>query len=262
MKYFYYIFFCITLCLSLGADIFAPYPYYEQNLALGASAPSLSHIFGTDSLGRDIFSRVLYGGQISFSIGIFATVFASLIGISYGIISAMGSKKRDYFMMRIIDITYSLPFTVLVIILTMLFGRSLLLLFVAIGAVEWLGIARITRGQVLELKSAQFVEASQVLGQSNLKIILKHILPNAKNAIAVCAILTVPSVMLLESFLSFLGLGVQAPLPSWGSLIKEGAEYMQESPWQLIFPASIFALSLFCINGISESLNTLVRSKN
>ncbi|MFI3291484.1 MAG: ABC transporter permease [Opitutales bacterium] len=255
MKYFYYIFFSIVLVLCLGADFLAPYPYYEQNLALGASAPSFSHIFGTDSLGRDIFSRVLFGGQISFSIGIFATLFATLIGVIYGTISGIGSKRRDYFMMRFIDISYSLPFTVLVIILTMLFGRSLVLLFVAIGAVEWLSIARITRGQVLELKSSQFVEASLVLGQSRLKIILKHILPNAKNAIAVCAILTMPSVMLLESFLSFLGLGVQAPLPSWGSLINEGTQYMQESPWQLIFPAIIFALSLFSINGISESLN-------
>ncbi len=254
MKNFYYIFFFSILVLSLGADIFAPYDYFEQNLDLGASPPSLSHIFGTDSLGRDIFSRVLYGGQISFGIGIFATLFASIIGVAYGTISAMGSKRLDYFMMRIIDISYSLPFTILVIILTMLFGRSLVLLFVAIGAVEWLTIARITRGQVLELKNSQFVEASRVLGQSETKIVLKHILPNAKQAILLCAVLTVPSVMLLESFLSFLGLGVQAPLPSWGSLVKDGAEYMQESPWQLIFPALIFSLSLFCLNGISESL--------
>ncbi len=254
MKYFYYIFFFSIVILSLGADVFAPYSYYEQNLDLGATAPSLNHIFGTDSLGRDIFSRVLYGGQVSFGIGIFATLFASIIGVAYGTISAMGSKRLDYIMMRFIDISYSLPFTILLIILTMLFGRSLVLLFIAIGAVEWLTIARITRGQVLELKNSQFVEASRVLGQGNLKIVLKHILPNAMPAILLCTVLTVPSVMLLESFLSFLGLGVQAPLPSWGSLVKEGAEYMQESPWQLIFPATIFSLSLFSINGISENL--------
>jgi len=157
--------------------------------------------------------------------------------------------------MRCVDIIYSLPFTIFVILLTLAFGRSIWLIFVAIGAVEWLTMARIVRAMTLDLKSRQFVEASVALGQSKIKIMLKHILPNSASAILVCATLTVPSVMLLESFLSFLGLGVQAPLPSWGSLVKDGAEYMEDAPWMLIFPALFFSATLYALNRVGESLS-------
>lgn len=243
---------CFVLCM--GADFFAPYSYAEQNLQLGASSPTLRHIFGTDNLGRDLFSRMLYGGRVSFAIGIFATLFASVIGVSYGVVSAYFGKKCDYIMMRIVDIAYSLPFAVIVILLTLAFGRSVWLLFVALGIAEWMTMARIVRGQVLELKSRQFVEASAVLGQSTFKVIVKHILPNALPAVLVCATLTVPSVMLLESFLSFLGLGVQAPLPSWGTLLSEGADLMETAPHLLIFPSIAFSLTLFSINRLGEFL--------
>ncbi len=237
------------------ANIIAPYEYQSQNLQLGLSAPSIEHIFGTDTLGRDVFSRVLFGGRISFAVGILATIVAICIGVAYGTISAMAGGKIDALMMRVIDIAYTLPFTIFVILLMVAFGRSLWLIFIAIGAVEWLTMARIARATALELKSRQFVEASIALGQSRIGVFVKHLLPNMATPIFACAALTIPSVMMLEAFLSFLGLGVQAPLPSWGSLIKDGAEFMEDAPWLLIFPAIFFSVTLFCLNRLGEALS-------
>ena len=244
---------CALCCFS--APIIAPYAYDEQNLQITCQAPTLQHIFGTDMLGRDILSRILYGGRISFAVGLLATFTAVIIGTAYGMISGMAGGRTDALMMRCVDIIYSLPFTIFVILLTLAFGRSIWLIFVAIGAVEWLTMARIVCAMTLDLKSRQFVEASIALGQSKIKIMLKHILPNSASAILVCATLTVPSVMLLESFLSFLGLGVQPPLPSWGSLVKDGAEYMEDAPWMLIFPALFFSATLYALNRVGESLS-------
>ncbi len=237
------------------ANVIAPYEYQSQNLQLGLSAPSIEHIFGTDTLGRDVFSRVLFGGRISFAVGILATVVAICIGVAYGTISAMAGGRIDALMMRVIDIAYTLPFTIFVILLMVAFGRSLWLIFIAIGAVEWLTMARIARATALELKSRQFVEASIALGQSGIGVLVKHLLPNMATPIFACAALTIPSVMMLEAFLSFLGLGVQAPLPSWGSLIKDGAEFMEDAPWLLIFPAIFFSVTLFCLNRLGETLS-------
>lgn len=242
-----------TLCAL--APFVSPFAYDAQNLALGSVAPNAKHIFGTDMLGRDLFSRILYGGRVSFAVGILATFVAALIGVAYGTISAMAGGATDSAMMRIVDIAYSLPFTIFVILLTVTFGRSIWLIFAAIGAVEWLTMARIVRACTLDIKSRAYVEAASALGEGKIGIVMRHILPNAAPSIFVCAALTVPSVMLLESFLSFLGLGVQAPLPSWGSLIKDGAEYMEDSPWMLIFPALFFSLTLFSLNRIGESLS-------
>lgn len=238
----------------LFADFTAPYPYELQNMDLGAAPPSLSHPLGTDIMGRDMLSRLLYGGRISFFVGILATAVSILIGVFYGMVSGLAGGKTDSLLMRIVDVIYSLPFTIFVILLTLAFGRSIWLIFVAIGAVEWLTMARIARAMTLDLKSSQFVEASKAMGQSGFGIILKHILPNLLPSITVCAALTMPSVMLLEAFLSFLGLGVQAPLPSLGSLIKDGAEYMEDAPWLLVFPAAFFSALLYCINLIGEKL--------
>ncbi len=245
----------IMLTLCIFADFIAPYSYEAENMALSVSTPSLEHIFGTDNLGRDLFSRLLYGGRISFLVGLLATSVAIIIGVFYGIVSGMCGGKTDALMMRFVDIVYSLPFTIFVILLTLAFGRSIWLIFIAIGAVEWLTMARIARGQTLALKSKQFVEAARAMGQGNYGIIFKHILPNILESVFVCAALTMPSVMLLEAFLSFLGLGVQAPLPSLGSLIKDGAEYMEDAPWLLVFPAIFFSLSLYSINYIGEKLS-------
>lgn len=238
----------------LFADFTAPYPYELQNMDLGAAPPSLAHPLGTDIMGRDMLSRLLYGGRISFFVGILATAVSILIGVFYGMVSGLAGGKTDSLLMRIVDVIYSLPFTIFVILLTLAFGRSIWLIFVAIGAVEWLTMARIARAMTLDLKSSQFVEASKAMGQSGFGIILKHILPNLLPSITVCAALTMPSVMLLEAFLSFLGLGVQAPLPSLGSLIKDGAEYMEDAPWLLVFPATFFSALLYCINLIGEKL--------
>lgn len=249
------VFLLLGAALCFCAPLAAPYSYEEQNLALGSVPPSLSHIFGTDILGRDILSRILYGGRISFAVGLLATGVAVFIGVAYGMVSGMAGGKIDALMMRFVDIVYSLPFTIFVILLMIAFGRSIWLIFVAIGAVEWLTMARIVRGITLDLKSRQFVEASVALGQSKIKIMTRHILPNALSSILVCATLTVPSVMLLEAFLSFLGLGVQAPLPSWGSLVKDGAEYMEDAPWMLVFPAFFFSATLYALNRVGEALS-------
>ncbi len=248
-------FLVLSVAICFCAPVLAPYPYDEQNLAMGCAAPSAEHLFGTDMLGRDILSRILYGGRISFAVGLLATGVAMLIGVSYGLVSGMAGGRIDALMMRFVDTVYSLPFTIFVILLMLAFGRSIWLIFVAIGAVEWLTMARIVRGATLDLKSRQFVEAAVALGQSKTNIMLRHILPNAAGPILVCAALTVPSVMLLEAFLSFLGLGVQAPLPSWGSLVKDGAEYMEDAPWMLVFPAFFFSLTLYALNRIGEALS-------
>ncbi len=245
---------CIALSCAF-ANLICPDGYRAQDLQLGISAPSMAHIFGTDSLGRDVFARVLYGGRVSFAVGVLATFVAVVIGVAYGTVSAMAGGRIDAFMMRVVDVIYTLPFTIFVILLMVAFGRSLWLIFVAIGAVEWLTMARIARASALEVKSRQFVEAAKVLGQSRAGILFRHILPNMLTPIFACAALTVPSVMMLEAFLSFLGLGVQAPLPSWGSLIKDGAELMEDAPWLLVFPTLFFSVSLFCLNRIGEALS-------
>lgn len=252
--------FCAMFAFALAlacfcAPLLAPYSYEAQNLALGASAPSSAHWLGTDTLGRDILSRILYGGRVSFAVGILATAVSLAIGAVYGMVSGMAGGKLDSLMMRVVDVLYAMPFTIFVILLMVAFGRSLCMIFVAIGAVEWLTMARIVRGMTLDLKSRQFVEASIALGQSRIKLMWLHILPNLAGTALVCAALTVPSVLLLESFLSFLGLGVQAPLPSWGGLVKDGAEYMEDAPWMLIFPALAFSLTLYCLNRLGETLS-------
>ncbi|MBR4597553.1 MAG: ABC transporter permease [Opitutales bacterium] len=247
-------FWILSFIICMLADFVAPYPYELQDMQLGLSAPSLDHILGTDMMGRDMLSRLLYGGRISFLVGILATAVSIFIGVFYGMLSGMAGGKTDSAMMRIVDVIYSLPFTIFVILLTMAFGRSIWLIFVAIGAVEWLTMARIARAMTLGLKTSQFVEASRAAGQSAAGIIIKHILPNLAPSVIVCAALTIPGVMMLEAFLSFLGLGVQAPLPSLGSLIKDGAEYMEDAPWLLVFPAAFFSALLYSINLIGEKL--------
>jgi oligopeptide transport system permease protein len=228
--------------------------YEEQNLDLGASPPSVSHWLGTDTLGRDLFSRLLYGGQISLSVGLIATVVALVIGVTYGATAGFAGGKTDIVMMRIVDILYALPFTIFVILLMVFFGRNIYLLFFAIGAVEWLTMARIVRGQVLSVKRMEFIEAARTLGFGRRRIIFRHIIPNVLGPVIVYTTLTIPSVMLLEAFLSFLGLGVQPPMSSLGVLIKNGADSMEEYWWLLVFPAVVFSLTLFSLNFLGDGL--------
>lgn len=241
-----------SLCFL--APIIAPYPHEAQNLSLGATPPSMEHWLGTDTLGRDLLSRILYGGRISFAVGLIATAVALSIGIVYGMLSGLAGGMVDRIMMRIVEILYSLPFVIFVILLVTLFGRDIWLIFVAIGAVEWLTMARIIRGQVLALKTLPFVEAGRSIGAGPWRIMRRHLLPNLLGTIGVYATLTVPAVMLLEAFISFLGLGVQAPDTSWGDLIKNGAESMEEYPWLLIFPSIVFASTLFSLNFLGDGV--------
>ncbi len=243
----------ISLLCTL-APLISPYPYDKQQLELMASPPSWQHWLGTDSLGRDLFTRILYGGRISVMVGLCATAVSLTIGILYGTISGYFGGKLDTIMMRIVDILYTLPFPIFVILLMVAFGRNIILIFVAIGAVEWLTMARIVRGQVLSLKHREFIEAATALGLRKRRIILRHMIPNLLGPVTVYATLTVPGVMLLEAFLSFLGLGVQPPMSSWGSLIEDGSKKMEEFPWLLIFPGMFFSTTLFCLNFLGDGL--------
>lgn len=242
------------IIVALATPWVAPYSYDAQNLDLGAAPPNGHHWFGTDVHGRDLFTRVLYGGRISLLVGLCATLVSLVVGVTYGAISGYFGGRVDAIMMRFVDILYTLPFVMFVIILTVFFGRHLLLLFLAIGAVEWLTMARIVRSQVLSLREKEFVEAAIAMGASRRRIVFRHLIPNSLGPIIVYTSLTVPQVMLLEAFISFLGLGVQPPMSSWGILINEGAKQMEEYPWMLIFPSLALSLTLFSLNFIGDGL--------
>ena len=243
----------VTLACLLG-PWFSAYHYEDIDLQHAFAAPGIRHWLGTDQLGRDLLVRILYGGRVSLAVGLCATVVALTIGVTYGAVAGFVGGKRDAALMRIVDILYSLPFTIFVILLMTFFGRNIYLLFVAIGAVEWLTMARIVRAQVMAVKRMEFVEAAYALGFGRRRILFRHILPNVLGPIIVYTTLTIPSVMLLEAFLSFLGLGVQPPMSSWGVLIKDGAAAMEEYPWLLIYPGAIFSLTLFSLNFLGDGL--------
>jgi oligopeptide transport system permease protein len=225
-----------------------------QDLKLGASPPSASHVFGTDELGRDTFARVVYGGRISLLVGLVATLVSLVIGVTWGAVAGYSGGKTDEAMMRFVDILYSLPYIFLVIMLLVFFSRSILMLFVALGLVQWLTMARIVRGQVLSLKHQTFVEAARALGASDWAIIFRHIVPNTLGPVIVYTTLTVPAVILQEAFLSFLGLGVQPPEASWGTLVSDGARVLALFPWLVIFPGIALSLTLFCFNFLGDGL--------
>ena len=254
------ILFVLILC-AIFAPYIAPYSYSFQNLDLGASPPSSEHLLGTDILGRDLLSRILYGARISLMVGFVATGVALVIGVSWGIVAGYFGGRIDSIMMRIVDVLYGLPFIIFIILLMVIFGRNLWLLFGAIGAVEWLTMARIVRGQVMSLKNQEFVLAAKAMGVSNLTMFRRHLLPNILGPIAVYATLTIPQVMLLESFLSFLGLGIQPPMSSWGTLIKDGVESMEEFSWLLIYPGITFTITLFALNFFGDGLRDALDPK-
>lgn len=261
-----------TLALSL-ACLFGPllvralwgYEYDSQDLAYGAHPPSLKHLFGTDYFGRDLLTRVLYGGQISLAVGLLAATVAASVGTVYGAISGYLGGRIDGFMMRVVDVIYALPYMFLVIVLVTIFGKSLPLMFVSLGLVGWLITARIVRGQVLSLKQREFVLAARNLGVRGPAIVFRHLIPNTLGPIIVYFTLTVPAMILQEAFLSFLGLGVQAPRPSLGALINDGAQHMAVFWWELVFPGSVMALLLFSLNflgdGVRDALDPQLRGR-
>mgnify|MGYP001452786472 FL=1 len=240
--------------LALLTPLIAPYGYEAQNLDLGASPPSAAHWLGTDIFGRDLLTQILYGGRISLAVGFIATAVALVIGVTWGAVAGYIGGRIDAAMMRFVDILYALPFMIFIILLMVVFGRNILLLFLAIGAVEWLTMARIMRTQVQALRQQEFVEAAISLGLSPRTIIFKHIVPNAIGPIIVYTTLTTPSVRMLAAYLSFLGLGIQPPQTSWGLLISYGAETMEEYPWLLIFPGLALTVTLFSLNFLGDGL--------
>ena len=243
----------LVLLCGIGPEL-SPYDQSLQNLELKATNPSLAHWLGTDPLGRDMLTRILHGGRVSLEVGLLATAVAAIIGVFYGMVSGLAGGRTDAAMMRIVDILYAFPFINFVILLMAIVGREFWLIFVAIGAVEWLTMARVVRGQVLALKNLEFIIAARACGAGFWHIVWRHLLPNVLGPIIIYASLTVPGVMLLEAALSFLGLGIQPPDASWGVLIQEGARSMESYPWLLLYPGIFFSTTLLALNLLGDGL--------
>ncbi|KKA44043.1 peptide ABC transporter permease [Salinivibrio sp. PR6] len=254
----------IGLSVILGPYISA-YAYDATDWYAIHAAPSLGvdgHWFGTDALGRDLFTRTMMGGRISIMVGVMGAFVAVLIGTLYGATSGFIGGRTDAVMMRLVEILQSIPFMFFVIVLVTFFGRNIVLIFVAIGCIAWLDMARIVRGQTLSLRSKEFVEAAHVSGVSTRHIITRHIVPNVLGIVAVYSTLLVPNMILFESFLSFLGLGVQEPMTSWGALLQEGSQTMEIAIWQLLFPAAFMVMTLFCFNYVGDGLRDALDPKD
>ncbi|MDO4878970.1 MAG: oligopeptide ABC transporter permease OppC [Neisseria sp.] len=253
----------ITLFV-LAVPWFAPYAYDHTDWDHTEIAPSAAtrHYFGTDSLGRDLLARSAVGGRISLLVGVAGALVAVVIGTLYGAVSGFAGGKLDSLMMRFLEILNAFPFMFFVILLTTFFGRNLFLIFVAVGMVSWLDVARIVRGQTLSLKHKEFVEAARVSGVSKRNIVMRHIVPNVLGVVMVYASLLVPAMIMFESFLSFLGLGVQEPMTSWGSMLQEGALSMETAPWQLLVPGFFLVATLFCFNFIGDGLRDALDPKD
>jgi oligopeptide transport system permease protein len=228
------------------------------------TAPSIEngHYFGTDELGRDIFARTMQGGKISLMVGLMGALVAVIVGVLFGATAGFVGGKTDGLMMRFVDILASFPFMFFVILLVTFFGKNLGFIFIAIGMVSWLDIARIVRGQTLGLKEKEFIEAARVSGVSDIKIVLRHIIPNVIGIVVVYATLLIPNMIIFESFLSFLGLGVQEPDTSWGALVNEGSKVMDMAIWQLAFPGILLVLTLFCFNFLGDGLRDALDPKD
>lgn len=242
----------------------APFGYADTDWGNMQAAPSFDnkHYLGTDSLGRDLLTRVAVGGRISLMVGLAGALIAVLVGTIYGAVSGYFGGKVDMLMMRFLEILNAFPFMFFVILLVTFFGRNLIFIFAAIGMVSWLDVARIVRGQTLGLKRKEFIEAAHVCGVSSKNIVMRHIVPNVLGVVVIYASLLVPSMILFESFLSFLGLGVQEPMTSWGAMLEEGAKTMQIAPWQLLVPSSFLVLTLFCFNFIGDGLRDALDPKD
>ncbi|MFC0309839.1 oligopeptide ABC transporter permease OppC [Gallibacterium trehalosifermentans] len=246
------------------APMLMPFSYDDTDWAVMTNPPDFAsmHYFGTDSSGRDLLVRLAIGGRISLLVGVAGALIAVLVGTLYGATAGYIGGKTDAVLMRILEILYSFPFMFFVILLVTFFGQNILLIFVAIGMVSWLDMARIVRGQTLSLKRKEFIEAAIVCGVSSRQIVWRHIVPNVLGVVVVYASLLVPGMILFESFLSFLGLGTQEPLSSWGALLNDGSKSMEAAPWLLIFPALFLVITLFCFNFIGDGLRDALDPKD
>jgi oligopeptide transport system permease protein len=252
----------LVLAAAVGPYL-APFGYDQVNKADVWVPPLVhGHLMGTDALGRDLLARLLMGLRVSLAIGLVATAVSLVIGVAWGAVAGFVGGRLDEAMMRIVDVLYSLPFIFFVILLMVTFGSNFILIFVAIGAVEWLTMSRIVRGQTLTLKQKEFVEAARAAGLSQGGIIARHIVPNLLGPVVVYVTLTIPAVILAESFLSFLGLGVQPPMASLGSLIASGASDMELAPWLLIFPSAVMVAALMSFNFIGDGLRDAIDPKD
>jgi oligopeptide transport system permease protein len=247
-------FLVLLVLLCVFGPMLSHYTQDQQDLELKAAGPSAAHWLGTDQLGRDIATRILHGGRVSLEVGLLATAVASLIGVIYGMVAGLAGMKLDAAMMRVVDVLYPFPFINFVILLMTVVGREFWIIFVAIGAVEWLTMARVVRGQVLALKNLEFVTAARASGARFWHIVWRHMLPNVIGTVIIYASLMVPGVMQLEAALSFLGLGIQPPDASWGVLIREGANAMETYPWLLLYPGLFFSATLLALNILGDGL--------
>lgn len=254
----------IIVCLIIVAifgPIFSSHTYDEQNLMMTNSSPSWEHWFGTDNLGRDIFIRVLYGARISLAIGIVASLLNLFIGVIYGGIAGFFGGKIDRIMMNIVDILYSVPTLLYVILLMVILKPGLINIFIALGISYWLQMARIVRGQILSMKEQEFILAARTIGVSKKRILFRHLLPNAMGAIIVTMTLAIPDAIFTEAFLSFIGLGVSAPMASWGVLASEGVNNLRAYPFQLFFPAVAISVTMLAFNFLGDGLRDVLDPK-
>lgn len=246
----------LLILVSFLGPSFLPFNYEDPDWAAFRAPPSFEsgHYFGTDQNGRDLLARTLYGTRISLAVAFVATMVSVVIGVSYGAVAGYMGGRLDQAMMRFVDIIYALPYILFVILLMVIFGRNVFLLFAAIGALEWLTMARIVRGQTLSIKQREFIEAARASGQSTTAIIFRHIVPNLVGPVVIYAALTVPEIVATESFLSYLGFGVQEPLTSLGTLIAAGADVFEVMPWLLWFPAGFLVTLLLSLLFIGDGL--------
>lgn len=250
----------VLLALIVGFSLFAPLlsPHdmeetYWESIQIGPTFEN-AHWFGTDANGRDLFVRIAAGGRISLAIGLITALTSLLIGVVYGAVAGYVGGRADEWMMRIVDVLYALPLIFFIIILVTVFGRNILLVFLAIGCIEWLTIARIVRGQTIAVKETEYIEAARSLGVPFGRMVLRHVVPNVLGPVIVFSTLLIPTVILVESFLSFLGLGVQEPSTSWGLLISQGTATLDTAPWLLLIPAGFLAATMFAFNFIGDGL--------
>jgi len=256
-------FILIVVLAAVLAPWVTPYHYKETDFDNTRKPPSREHIMGTDALGRDVFSRIIWGGQVSVTVAVVGSLTALVIGLTYGSISGYTGGRIDNYMMRFVDVMYAFPTLLFVILIMVVLGPGLVNIFIGIGAVGWMSMARLVRGQFLSLKEKEFVEAARMVGVKPIGLIARHLLPNSLGPMVVAVTLNIPALILTESILSFIGLGVPPPFPSWGQMLSEGWRGMRATPWLTIFPGLAISLTMLAFNflgdGLRDALDPMMR---